>query len=198
MRIDDAVRSLLESYPKIFFACHTRHVRDPKTGEALSASQASILDHLDEVEAIGLLDLARHMGVTPATMSIAVDRLVRRGYVERGRDAKDARRVRLRITGAGLRLREASSVLDHDLVAAMLGMLSPDELRRGLEGLALLARGAGELMRERSEQGTWNRRSRDAERTSEGPSPAAGNAAANVDRRPKRAPAAKRRGGAGE
>lgn len=197
MRIDDAVRSLLDAYPKIFFACHTRHVRDPKTGEALSTSQASILDHLDEVEAIGLLDLARHMGVTPATMSIAVDRLVRRGYVERGRDVKDARRVRLRITGAGLRLREASSVLDHELVAAMLGTLSADELRRGLEGLALLARGAGQLMRERSEQGTWNRRSRDAERTEEGPSLATEKVAPGAEERPRKTPAAKRRGHAG-
>lgn len=194
MRIDDAVRSLLDAYPKIFFACHTRHVRDPKTGEVLSASQASILDHLDEVEAIGLLDLARHMGVTPATMSIAVDRLVRRGYVERGRDVKDARRVRLRITGAGLRLREASSVLDTELVAAMLGTLSPDELRRGLEGLALLARGAGQLMRERSEQGTWSRRSRDAERVEERSTPAAEQAAPEAADRPKRAPTPKKRG----
>ena len=75
-----------DAYPRIYFACHTRHVRDPQTGEALSAHQASILDHLDEVEAMSMTDLAGHMGVTVATMSLAVDRLERRGYAERRRD----------------------------------------------------------------------------------------------------------------
>jgi DNA-binding MarR family transcriptional regulator len=44
--------------------------------------QASILDHLDEVDAI-VTDLAGHMGVTVATMSLAVDRLEGRYYVRR-------------------------------------------------------------------------------------------------------------------
>ena len=75
----DSVWQVMTLYPKIFFACHTRHVRDPKTRRILSSHQASVLDHLDEREAIPLMDLARHMGVTPSTMSIAIDRLVRTG-----------------------------------------------------------------------------------------------------------------------
>ena len=72
---DVEVRRLLEAYPRIFFACHTRHVRDPETGGELSAHQASILDHLDEVDAMSMTSLAGHMGVTVATMSLAIDRL---------------------------------------------------------------------------------------------------------------------------
>src|SRR2546425_1403510 len=79
----DAARQLMELYPRIYFACHTRHVRDPRTRRLLSAHQASILDHLDEREPLTLVDLARHMGVTPSTMSLHVERLVRRGYVSR-------------------------------------------------------------------------------------------------------------------
>ena len=41
---------VLECYPQIYFACHRRHVRDSATRELLSAHQASILDHLDDVE----------------------------------------------------------------------------------------------------------------------------------------------------
>jgi DNA-binding MarR family transcriptional regulator len=146
----DAVRQVMELYPRIYFACHTRHVRDPKTKRLLSAHQASILDHLDEHEPLTLLDLAHHMGVTPSTMSLHMERLVRRGYVLRERDAKDGRRLKLRISPAGMRVREAKSVLDPSRVKALLARLSWEEQSAGIAGLALLARAGSEQMGELS------------------------------------------------
>src|SRR5687768_9728358 len=102
------VRTLLDAYPRIYFACHRRHVRDPQTHRLLSAHQASILDHLDTVDPTTLGVLAGHMGVTPATMSIAIDRLVRSGYVTRTRSAIDRRRAELRLTESGQRIKSAS------------------------------------------------------------------------------------------
>ena len=149
---DAAVKQLLELYPRIYFACHTRHVRDPKSRRTLSAHQASILDHLDEREPLALLDLAAHMGVTASTMSLHVERLVKQGYVLRERDAQDARRLRLRLTTAGVRVREANSVLDAQRVKGMLARLSAEDREAGLQGLALLARAAGEQMEEFSKR----------------------------------------------
>jgi DNA-binding MarR family transcriptional regulator len=143
-------KQILELYPRIFFACHTRHVRDPRSQRVLSAHQASILDHLDDREPLALLDLAAHMGVTASTMSLHVDRLVRSGYVLRERDRRDARRLRLRISAAGLRIREAKSVLDPQRVKAMLQRLPQEERAAGISGLALLARAAREQMEESS------------------------------------------------
>ena len=134
------VRQLLDAYPRIYFACHTRHVRDPQTGEDVSAHQASILDHLDEVDAMSMTDLAGHMGVTVATMSLAIDRLERKGYARRERDPRDGRRVLLRATAAGMRLREAKSVLDPVRVEQVLAQLSPRDRAAALKGLRLLAR----------------------------------------------------------
>ena len=131
---------MLDAYPRIYFACHTRHVRDPQTGAELSAHQASILDHLDEVDPMSMTDLAGHMGVTLATMSLAIDRLEHRAYVRRARDSKDRRRVLLRITAAGVRVREAKSVLDPMRVERVLGELSAADRATALQGLALLAR----------------------------------------------------------
>jgi DNA-binding MarR family transcriptional regulator len=136
------VRQVLVHYPRIFFACHTRHVRDPKTRRLLSAHQAGILDHLDLIEPTTLMGLARHMGVTPSTMSLAIDRLERRGYVVRSRDPRDRRRSALRLSAAGERIRQAQSVLEPGRVADMLSMLSREQLGRALEGLALLGRAA--------------------------------------------------------
>ncbi len=138
----DAVRAVLEHYPRIFFACHSRHVRDEGASRTLSAHQASILDHLDEVEPMGLTELARHMGVTTSTMSLAVDRLERQGYMVREKDPADGRRVRLRLTEAGGRIKEKDKVLDPERLRAVLGRLPPWELEDAVHGLALLARAA--------------------------------------------------------
>jgi len=146
----EAARELMTLYPRIYFACHTRHVRDPQTQYLLSRHQASVLDHLDDVDAITLNGLARHMGVTPGTMSLTIDRLERKGYVARGRDATDRRRVLVRLTSAGVRVKEASSVLDHPLVEAMMARLTDAEREAAIRGLALLADAAQTQMAERS------------------------------------------------
>ena len=138
----DAVRQLMEFYPRIYFACHRRHVRDPKSRRVLSAHQGSILDHLDAREPVMLLELARHMGVTPSTMSLQVEQLVRKGYVTRERDTKDGRRLMLRLSSGGVRVREANSVLDTERVRKMLARLSREECAAGIAGLALLAKAA--------------------------------------------------------
>jgi DNA-binding MarR family transcriptional regulator len=144
----DAVRQLMEFYPRIYFACHRRHVRDPKSRRVLSAHQGSILDHLDAHDPVMLLELARHMGVTPSTMSLEVEQLVRKGYVTRERDTKDGRRLMLRLSSGGVRVREANSVLDTERVRKMLARLSREECAAGIAGLALLAKAASEQTEE--------------------------------------------------
>ena len=137
-----AVKAVLELYPRIYFACHTRHVRDPESGATLSSHQVSILDHLSADDPTSLAELAAHMGVTASTMSLAIDRLEGEGYVKRARDREDARRLRLLLTASGQRIREAHSVLDAEKVDAMLARLSAAERKDAIRGLELLARAA--------------------------------------------------------
>lgn len=139
------VDKLIGWYARIYFACHRRHVRDPKTKKVLSAHQASILDHLDEVDGTSLFTLANHLGVTASTMSLSIQRLVDAGYVRRERDQKDARRVQIRLTRAGVRIKQQQSVLDPALVEALLERLSPVDRVAALCGLALFAHAADEL-----------------------------------------------------
>lgn len=142
--IASAAARVIALYPRIYFACHTRHVRDPRTQRLLSRHQASVLDHLDELDAITLTALARHMGVTTGTMSLTIDRLEKKGYVVRLRDTADRRRVQLRLTAAGVRVRQESSVLDVPRVEALVGTLTPAERDLAIQGLAILARAAQE------------------------------------------------------
>lgn len=162
----DDIGHVLRLYPRIYFACHTRHVRDEATGEELSAHQASILDHLDDAEPTNQGRLAEHMGVTASTMSLAVDRLEAAGYVRRERDPDDRRRVNVLLTDDGVRIKRAKSVLDPDRVEAMLSHLSPDDRRRAIAGLSLLARAADREVRRRAREGDdWR------SRRSESPTP---------------------------
>lgn len=155
----EAARRLIADYPKVFFACHARHRRDPATREPLSSHQGSILDHLDEVEPTGLTELAEHMGVTPSTMSLNVTRLERRGYLERRRSRRDARRVQLVLTPAGVRVKGAQSVLEPERVRSLVARLGAADRAAALHGLALLAAAAQEEMRQQSRRGQWWKRS---------------------------------------
>jgi MarR family transcriptional regulator, organic hydroperoxide resistance regulator len=148
-----AARELMSLYPRIYFACHTRHVRDPLTQRQLSRHQASVLDHLDSEDATTLNGLARHMGVTAGTMSLTIDRLERKGYVARVRDTADRRRVNVRLTAAGVRERDASSVLDVELVESPMSRLGEPDRVAAFRGLALLADAAQSQMAEKGEKG---------------------------------------------
>jgi len=147
------VDTVLRCYPRIYFACHRRHVRDEQTDRILSAHQASVLDHLDDVEGTSLLDLAKHMGVTASTMSLTIDRLERGGYVTRDRSTIDKRRVDLLLTPAGVAIKRQQKVLDPGLVETLLKRMSEDDRTRALRGLELLAGAASEMI----ESGDLNR-----------------------------------------
>ncbi|MFC4820713.1 MarR family winged helix-turn-helix transcriptional regulator [Dokdonella ginsengisoli] len=146
--MDDAVLALLRCYPQIYLACHVEHVRARSNAHALSARDASLLSHLDRGHGIAAAELAQHMQIRPSTLSAALARLERLGYVEREADAHDRRVHRLRLSSRGEIAMAESSVLDPQRAAALLALLAPSERERALEGLALLARAARELSKE--------------------------------------------------
>jgi MarR family transcriptional regulator, organic hydroperoxide resistance regulator len=159
MRLRRDVAQVFRDYPRIYFACHRRHVRDPKSGALVSGNQVSILDHLDAHHPTVLGDLAAHMGVTSATMSIAVGRLVAQGYVARLLDPVDRRKVQLRLTDAGVRICAANSVLEPTLVEEMLDHLGERDRKAALHGLALLGGAAVRAQEARSKAARKPRRS---------------------------------------
>jgi MarR family transcriptional regulator, organic hydroperoxide resistance regulator len=155
---DDAVALLMTFYPKIYLACHTRHVNDPVKGVKLTANQGSVLDHLDHEESITMQELALHLGVTPSTMSITIDRLSRLGYVKREKDKADSRRVNLFLTAHGNKIKRSKSVLDVARVRQMLSRLTEKERNEALKGLSLLATAAEMEMKSKSFEKAWAQR----------------------------------------
>jgi DNA-binding MarR family transcriptional regulator len=145
MRSNDAVRRVQTWYPQIYLACHVDHKRPRTTASRISPRDSSLLAHLDERTAVTAAELARHLGIGPSTLSAALKRLSSLGYVAQTTDARDARRREVRLTRAGARAMSDSSVLEASHVRALLTQLRPEEQRRALAGLALLARAARQM-----------------------------------------------------
>ena len=67
----------------------------------LHAGQDQLLAALNMKKSISVCDVSSVLNVRPSTVSKMVDRLVVRGYIERGADKGDARRTVLRLTAEG-------------------------------------------------------------------------------------------------
>jgi MarR family transcriptional regulator, organic hydroperoxide resistance regulator len=134
-------------YPQIYLACHTRHKRAASTEHHLSERDSPLLSHLDLKVPISHGELATHLGVRASTLSAAIDRLEKFGYVERLQQARDRRVVMLCLTQKGAAARAATSVLDQDRVAAILSRLTKKNRAAALAGLEILAKASRDFMK---------------------------------------------------
>jgi len=146
--LDDAVQAVLAAYPTIHAACRRRHEPVPRRRARLSRHLANLLEQLDPVAPLAVGELAGRMRVTPATISLQLTRLARLQLVLRSRDERDARRVQVRLTEAGVRLRAQRSLLDPDRVRAALARLPDPERDAVVAGVRLLARAAQTIPRD--------------------------------------------------
>lgn len=136
----------MEAYVRIYFACHARSVTDPKKRSTISTNQANVLEYLDTEEGTTVLDLARHLGVAPSTMSLTLDRLERGTFIQRRKDPTDGRRTLVFLTSEGDRIKRRQQVLEPDLIAAMLGRMSTTKRKEAISVLRSLTEAATELV----------------------------------------------------
>src|SRR5436190_22278127 len=140
--LDSDIYEIQRLYPMIYIGCHTDHVRSTSTKWQLSSYDSSILAHLDIKEGISPQALAAHLGVVPSTLSAAISRLTKLGYIESEATPVDRRRKLLRLTALGAEAMASTSVLDTERVRSMLARLNSKERKAAVEGLSILARAA--------------------------------------------------------
>ena len=108
----------------------------------IGASSIAALVTVERSGPIRLGDLARHEGVTPATLSRIVSVLEDEGYAARSTDADDRRSSWLEITTAGRRLLDGVRRDRAEIVAARLERLTAEQraaLAAALEAFEALA-----------------------------------------------------------
>src|SRR5688572_26950426 len=144
--MDEDLLAIQRLYPQIFHACHVRHTRSRSNSWRLSERDQALLAHLSPDGGRRSVDLARHFGIGLPTLSEALKRLERLGYVMR-ESSRDRRARLLRLTPKGAEALMAGSVLDTERLRRALTHLSAPERRRAVDGLGLLARAAESLAR---------------------------------------------------
>lgn len=107
---------------------------------ALSIPQYRVLSFLDLNPGTSLSDVAGHIGVTKATASALIERLVKRGLITRQDDPLERRRVSLTLTTAGFAQLKQARVRAQTVVAAILEDMPSANLCKIAEGTALLSK----------------------------------------------------------
>lgn len=93
----------------------------------LTLSQMHTLEVLGLCEPLRMKDLAARMGVTTGTLTMTVDRLERRGLIERVPHASDRRSILVRLTEPGRALSQEHHAHHLGLTAELASSLSEEE-----------------------------------------------------------------------
>ena len=95
----------------------------------LTGPQVTALKMLEGFGALSLSDLSARMSARNSTVTGIADRMERDGLVERQRDNRDRRVVRIRLTAEGRRLAKKIPVESMEVFAAALDALDGDDRR---------------------------------------------------------------------
>lgn len=111
--------------------------------ESLKSSEFKdiTIKEMHTIEAIGLVDnptssqVANKLGITVGTLSVSIQNLVKKDYVERVQSEEDRRIVRLRLTKKGKLLYRLHHKFHTDMVEKTLTDLEIDEAQALIKGL---------------------------------------------------------------
>lgn len=99
------------------------------------------IKEMHTIEAIGMREkrttgeVAKSLSITVGTLTVAINNLVKKGYVERVRSEEDRRIVRLQLTNRGRLFYRAHQHFHKSMVKAALEEMSQDEKEALIKGL---------------------------------------------------------------
>ena len=95
--------------------------------EGLSIAELHTICAVGLHEANPMKVIANRLGVTLATLTVMINKLEKRSYVERERSTKDRRQVLVRLTTKGRKAMRAHDAFHKKMVESALADLSPEE-----------------------------------------------------------------------
>ncbi|MGJ4850667.1 MarR family winged helix-turn-helix transcriptional regulator [Bacillota bacterium Meth-B3] len=106
----------------------------------LTISEMHLLERIGADRTLGrtVTDLAQELDITLPSVTVALKRLEKKGYVTKNRCSEDGRRVRVRLTGEGLRAEIAHRYFHRQMVRAVAGELDENERRALIAGVRKL------------------------------------------------------------
>lgn len=107
--------------------CKNLSIREMHVIEAICLAQESGSNTASEI--------ALAQNITAGTLTTSVNRLEEKGFVSRQMDKQDRRVVRIFPTASGIAANQVHQAFHHNLVEAIMGALSPEELAVFVKGL---------------------------------------------------------------
>ena len=107
-------------------------------GSAVSITEIQIIEKIGALEPIRMSEVARSIGVTLATLTVACDKLEAKDLVRRSRDKSDRRVVNVTLTDKGRAAYEYHRAFHDRMIASVMDTLSPEQaaiLAQSLEKL---------------------------------------------------------------
>ena len=117
-------------------AIEEKNLRDQ--GVDLSMTEVHILEAIQKSESNMMSALAKRLMVTQGTLTVSTSKLVKKGYVERVKDEKDKRIVRLHLTDKASTVLEVHERFHEEMIDKALNELDVDkeqELIRSLKNI---------------------------------------------------------------
>ena len=94
-------------------------------GSAVSITEIHIIEKIGDREPVRMSEVARSIGVTLATLTVACDKLVAKGLVRRVRSQEDRRVVNIMLTDKGRAAYEYHKDFHERMIASLVDTLSP-------------------------------------------------------------------------
>ena len=96
-------------------------------GVSLSMTEVHILEAIDKSNSKMMSAVARRLMVTQGTLTVSIGKLVKKGYVERIRDEKDKRVVRLSLTDKAKDVLKVHNRFHDEMIDKLLDELEVDK-----------------------------------------------------------------------
>ncbi len=127
----DITATLNEVLVKLFRDITTIEERAIKNGEykELTVNDMHVIEAIDINEPKNMSTVARELSVTTGTLTISVNSLVKKGYVDRTRSEEDRRVVLVSLTEKGRKAHAQHKRFHDEMVQAIVDGLSSEEQR---------------------------------------------------------------------
>ena len=128
---------------RVVVAALTHSARAVEQHTGVTNAQLFLLQQIAGTAGLSVNDLAARARTQQSTVSIVIGRLVCAGYVRKGRDATDGRRVVLSLTASGRRLLRGAPTAPIAVLISALGKLNPRDVVALADGMHALVRALG-------------------------------------------------------